>query len=278
MQLLFLDDSSRDGLIGLGGFAIDVQHCRGLSLALRDVKKRYGVPELVELKWSPPRDHFLRTKFTGKREDLNRDAIALLEAHEATVFTAIHVTAECHGPKTHGWDQERTRAWAFEEQLKFLSERFQRPYLEERDDIGLIICDEYHRHAAEGEIIRSLSSILNFGTQFGKLDRLIANPLTTASINSDHVQIADLVAGVVTGGLAGSAYAVDQMPGLFERFLLNPFTDDNLAACTYTKAVTGYGIKVFPATQRGLTKDLLEPYNKDHHVTRSGIIESSFGT
>ena len=277
MQILFLDDSARDGLIGMGGFALDAAQCRNFSLALRIVKKRHKVHTAVELKWSPPRDHFLRTEFAGKREDLNRDAISLLETHGATVFAAVHVTSECHGPKDYGWDHERTRAWAFEEQLKYLAERFQRPFLEGLDDIGLIICDEFHRRADEGEIIQNFSSILNSGTQFARLDRLVANPLTASSINSDHLQIADLVSGVVVGGLVGSSYAIDQMPGLFERFLLNPFTDETLVACTYTRAVTGYGIKVFPGSQADLTKELLEPYNSVHHVTMSGIVEGPFG-
>lgn len=278
MQILFLDDSARDRLIGLGGFAIDASQCREFSADLLAVKKRHGVPAEVELKWSPPRNHFLRTEFTGNRNDLCRDSVALLDAHKATVFVALHVTSECHGPKEHGWDQQRTRAWAFEEQLKYLSERFHRPYLEGLNDIGLIICDEYQRRGDEEEIIQSFSTVLNFGTQFENLDRLIANPLTTSSVNSPHVQVADLVTGIVVGGLVGSVYAIDQMPGLFRRFLLNPFEDENLVACSYTRAVTGYGIKVFPRSQDHLTSQLLEPFDSDHHVTREGIVDGLLDT
>jgi hypothetical protein len=78
--MLFLDDSfvRRTRFLGYGGYCVSGDVVRELDSALREVKSKHTVPGNVELKWSPAKDHFLRTKFTGIRENLYRDVLLAL--------------------------------------------------------------------------------------------------------------------------------------------------------------------------------------------------------
>ena len=104
MQCLMLDDSFqlREMTLGLGGFIIDQDQIRALTISLNRLKRRFGIPPDVELKWSPTRDHFLNTSFKGKRNELYRAVLELLAVHDAQTMVTIHVLRDCHGMSKHG--------------------------------------------------------------------------------------------------------------------------------------------------------------------------------
>lgn len=53
----------------------------------------------------------------------------------------------------HNWKLEKALRWAVREQLKYLSERFQKAYLEPEDEYGLIVSDSYASRRDEGSIL-----------------------------------------------------------------------------------------------------------------------------
>ena len=275
MHLLFLDDSHRrkDNLLGIGGYSIALDQAKALAKGLLGVKRKHGVPPDVEIKWSPPKNHWLKSHFAGKRAELYTDVLSLLGKHNATVFSVVHVLDECYGPVKHGWKKTRTLAWAARQQLKFVAERFHRPYLTRLDSAGFIVMDQFHSRTEEEEIIKTVSITLQFGSRFEKFERICLNPLTASSVNSPQIQVADVVAGVVVGALAGSAYAVDQFSELIPRFLFNP---PSTSVGTFSKAVSGYGLKVFPTSETSVGLNLLSRFDDEWWVSPDKIYEAPF--
>lgn len=55
MKILFLDDSylSKRKYIGSGGFCLNFQSVRPLADDLCDLKRKFRIPQDVEIKWSP---------------------------------------------------------------------------------------------------------------------------------------------------------------------------------------------------------------------------------
>lgn len=275
MHLLFLDDSHRrkENLLGIGGYSIALDQAKELAKGLSEVRRKHGVPPDVEIKWSPPKNHWLKSHFAGKRAELYTDVLSLLGKHNATVFSVVHVLDECYGPVKHGWKENRTLAWAARQQLKFVAERFHRPYLTRLDSAGFIVMDQFHSRTEEEEIIKTVSITLQFGSRFEKFERICLNPLTASSVNSPQIQVADVVAGVVVGALAGSAYAVDQFSELIPRFLFNA---PSSSVGTFSKAVSGYGLKVFPTSETSVALNLLSRFDDEWCVSPNEIFEAPF--
>jgi len=275
MHLLFLDDSHRrkEHLLGVGGYAIDLERAKPIAKGLTEVKRKHGVPQDVEIKWSPPKNHWLKKEFKGERAELYADVLALIIEQNATVFSVVHVLNECYGPTTHLWKEPRTLAWAAREQLKFVAERFHRPFLTGLNSSGFIVMDQFHSRSKEQEIIQTVSITLQFGSRFEKFDRICLNPLSASSINSPQIQVADIVAGVIVGALAKSPYALDQFPALIPQFLFNPPSE---SAGTFSESVSGYGLKVFPRSATHIGLNLLSTYDEDWWVSSEKIYEAPF--
>jgi hypothetical protein len=110
MKLLFLDDSYQkaSNYLGYGGFCTDSLSARGMTNDIIQLKKEFKIPPGVEIKWSPSKDHFLNTKFKGKRKDLYLAAIGILEKHGAKIMCAVHSLDDCY-PTMHGWEMAKTR-------------------------------------------------------------------------------------------------------------------------------------------------------------------------
>ena len=248
VKILYLDDSYRreERILGYGGYHVDGAAMRRIGDDVAALKNHYGIPPAVELKWAPPRDHFLRTRFTGRRHELYRDALAILERNGARVMCAVHFLNECYPLSLHGWTVDRTIRWAAKQQLKFLAERFQRPCLASGDDCGLIIVDEFGSREGQEALIEGFSLHMLLGTEYETLDRIGALPLTTSSKRSPHVQLADIVTGVIVAALAGSRYGVDLFEHVARCFLYNPHEGSQGFASLLSTAVLGYGLKVFP--------------------------------
>ncbi len=273
MKVLYLDDSYRkeDRILGYGGYHIDAAAMRRIGDEVAALKKRYDVPLAVELKWAPPRDHFLRTRFKGRRHDLYRDALAILERNGARVLCAVHFLNECYGLTLHSWTVDRAIRWAAKNQLKFLAERFQRPCLASGDDCGLIIVDEFGSREGQDALIEGCSLHMIMGTESETLDRIGGLPLTISSKRSPHVQLADVVAGAIVAALAGSRYGVDLFEHVARSFLYNPHEGSLGFASMVSTAVIGYGLKVFPTGCRARVKPLFADLDKRYIVTEAGI-------
>jgi hypothetical protein len=102
MKFLFLDDSyqKKSDYLGYGGFCIDGTNLRKMGDDIRALKKEFKIPESVEIKWSPPKKHFLRTRFKESRQDLYRAGVAILRSHDARIICAVHSLSECY-PRMH---------------------------------------------------------------------------------------------------------------------------------------------------------------------------------
>jgi hypothetical protein len=274
MKLLFLDDSyqKESKYLGYGGFCIDQAEVRGLAEDVYKLKMFFKIPESVEIKWSPPKDHFLRTKFKGKREDLYRKAIHLLQKHKTRIMCAVHSLDECYPISLHNWKKKEAFLWAAKEQLTYLAERFESIYLEAANDNGLIISDEYGQKEGEESIICNFSTDMIVGTKYHQLQRICMIPLMSLSKYTPHLQLADVVIGTVVSSLSGSPYGKVLFEDIAKIFVTNPNKGATSFGSTFSYAVLGYGLKLFPKKfQR--TNKLFEELGLDgkYLVTEKGL-------
>jgi len=249
MHILFLDDSynKQQKYLGHGGFCIQDSQIGQLTKEIEALKKSYGIPLDVELKWSPAPSHYLNTKFAGSRQRLYKDAIEILYNHNVNVICAIHSLKDCYAVKSYGWDSEQTRIWATKQQLKYISERFEKPYLSICGDCGLIIADEYGGGSErQSSITEQVSWDISSGTRYRQFEKLSIHPLTTISKYCPPLQLADLVIGIVVSSTAGSNYALRLFEKVAKLFLVDPFERSILFACTFSCAVLGFGLTLFP--------------------------------
>ena len=179
VQILFLDDSAtKDSWhVGYGGFCIDADALQALSTDLLEVKTRFGLPSGVEIKWSPDKTHYLRTKFVGVRHELYRAVIDVLGRHDARVICAVHALKECYGVALHGWDRNRATRWAVRQQLRFICERYERPYLTSLSCEGLIVCDEHDNKTEQHLAAQAFVADKALGTHYETLDHIVHLPL-----------------------------------------------------------------------------------------------------
>lgn len=251
MKALFLDDSylREQKFTGLGGFCLDARSIRALSDDFCELKRSYGIPQSVEIKWSPPPDHYLRKKFRGSRFMLYADVLSLLHKHKGTVLCAVHGLKYCYGVRIHSWKYERARRWAVAEQIKFLAERFQKTYLEPEDKYGLIVSDSYASREGEESIINTCMCQIQTGTFFQKLIRIALTPLMTDSKYCIPIQIADVIIGITVSYLCKGKYGIQLIDQLAPIFAFNPHLNANHFTSTYNASVLGIGLKLFPAQE-----------------------------
>lgn len=274
MKVLTLDDSFHKNarILGYGGFVVDEAELRNVELGVRAVKAKHGVPQDVELKWSPRPNHFLRSKaFEGKRPELYRDTLAILNDTEATVLCGVHYLEDCYGRKDHGWSVAKTKEWAAKKQLAYLAERFQRPVLSSSDGTGIIIADEYESRKGEQALIEYFRATMLEGTQFEQLDRIAVPVLTAPSTHSSHIQVADIVAGVVVGHLGGNPYAAEQFEPVALRCLRNPREGVTVFDSSLSEEVLGFGIKVFPGDSEPKATEQFSELDERYRVNQHGI-------
>jgi len=276
MKVLFLDDSflSTHNYQGYGGFCVDADKIRELSNELQALKKNKGIPWDVELKWSPPKNHYLRKKFKGSRQELYRDALRILRKFEARLFCVIHDLSKCYGMTMYGWTEDKTKLWAAKEQLKYLAERFQHTYLENEKAEGLIISDNYASRKGEKTILKQATEDLITGTFFQKLDRVSMVPLMADSKYCFPIQLADLVVGITVSFFAGGKYALELFPEIVELFAYNPYRDSISFASTFSASVVGVGIKLFPEELKKDVKHVLDDLDSKYLVTKENGIHA----
>jgi len=154
--MLFLDDCFRNDkkYLGHGGFCIDGKNVHALCDDILAIKDNFGIPPLVEIKWSPGRKHFLRCSFKGERKKLYKEVLNLLFKYDTSIFCAVHGLNDCYGVRLYNWDLDRSMLWATKQQFKFIFERFESPYLETRNDYGLVVADRYSSHKGEASLLK----------------------------------------------------------------------------------------------------------------------------
>jgi len=258
MRVLFLDDSlaKQERYLGYGGFCVDDRLIRELDEALDEVKERHGVPRRVELKWSPPPRHFLRTKFKGVRQDLYRDVIDTLATHQARVLCAVHSLSDCYGVQLYDWSVERTTLWAAKQQLQFLAERFEANDLEVYHEEGLIISDRYGDRGGEDDLIRDFSFTMIVGTGYSDFERIALPPLMADSQHFNLIQAADVVTGVIVSTLGGSHYGAELFEDVARLFVTDPHHGAAAFGCMFSVGVLGYGLKLFPRRRQALRPEV----------------------
>jgi hypothetical protein len=273
VKILYVDDSFRkeERILGYGGYCVDSAAMRRIGDEVTALKVKYQIPPSVELKWAPPPDHFLRTRFSGIRRDLYRDALSILERNGARVMCSVHFLNDCYGVSLHGWSMDRAIRWAARQQLKFLAERFQRPCLAEGDDCGLIIMDEFGSRESRDAVLDGFSLDLVLGTGYVTLDRIGALPLVTSSKRSPHVQLADITTGILVGALAGSRYGIELFEQVARLFLFNPHEGSTDFSSLLSAAVLGFGLKVFPTHWRTQVTSLFADVDRRYIVSKDGI-------
>lgn len=274
MKLLFLDDSfSRESwFCGYGGFCIDSAVLRSVTTDLVEVKSQFGIPPWVELKWSPGPDHYLRTRFRGVRHELYRAAIRILDRRDARVICAVHALRECYGVSLHGWGRARAAQWAAKQQLRFIAERFDRPYLQSQSEDGMIICDQFGTRDEDSIVAGQFSADMLFGTEYSKMEHIVHVALMTESKHSPAVQLADIIVGVVTSALAGGKYGLALFDEIAPRFLWNPHERAIDFTSTLSSAVIGFGLKVFPKSVERRAQMLFRSVDPAYVVTKkSGV-------
>jgi len=271
MKVLFLDDSfnAEKNYQGYGGFCIDADNIHQLSDEIQALKRRKRIPWDVELKWSPSRNHYLRNKYKGSRNDLYREALAILRQNKAQLFCAIHDLKQCYGVTEHGWNKNEARLWATKEQLKYLTERFQRTILKNQQMYGLIISDNYASRRGEKAIVKQATADIVRGTIFQKFDYVSLVPLMADSKYCFPIQLADLVTGITVAFFAKGKYGLELFPDIVDLFAYNPHQRSISFSSIYSESVIGVGIKLFPRELKREVKDLLDDLDKKYLVAIS---------
>ncbi len=122
------------------------------------------------------------------------------------------------------------------EALDYLLERTEM-YLERKDKLGLIVADRPGGgRKQENELLESVLSTIEVGTDFVQLERIPLNILTTPSHLICHLQIADLVVGIATSMVAGAKDYAEPLFPLIKKMLIRN-------AMGY---IGGAGLKLFP--------------------------------
>jgi len=272
VQILFLDDSAtkESWHVGYGGFCIDADALPALTSDVQDLKKRFGLPSGVEIKWSPDKSHYLRAKFTGVRHDLYKAVVQLLGKHNARVICAVHALKECYGVALHGWSRNRATQWAVRQQLRFIAERYERPYLASMPQSGIIVCDEGDSKTEEHMAAQQFSFDMVFGTDYENFDHIAHLPLIGISTFSAPLQIADVVVGAVTSAVGGGRYGVALFDEVARHFLWNPHLGSTGFSSLVSAAVVGFGLKVFPASQDGRARGLFKELDAHFILSETG--------
>lgn len=251
MRVLFLDDSyqkfNQNKYLGYGGYWLEADRIKPLTKGISDLKKGYGIPSDVDLKWSPDPNHYLRTKFRGKRHSLYADSIALLRENNAGVLCAVHHLDSCYGVRLYNWDFKRTRLWATKQQCKFIAERFETVCLSESNQIGFIIADHYSDFEGETSLIKDIGIDFETGTTYCNFDGLCIPPLTATPQHCSPLQLADVVVGIIVSALTENRYGLALFEDVAKMFVLDPHKSATSFASTFSAGALGWGLKLFPS-------------------------------
>lgn len=186
MRLLYLDESGQAGrpdLFAVGGFCVEDREWRELADRWRAVLARHAADRLGEIKWA----HLRRGRVPWTVGD---DLYRMLGAAPVTAFVTVFDGAR--GPALEpAWFATPDAVYA--NAVMLVLERFHR-YLEEVDDVGLVVVDE--RDPAKDRILRdTFDRFVAEGSPYVTFSRLVEGVLLEPSDRSIGLQIADQVVG-----------------------------------------------------------------------------------
>jgi hypothetical protein len=215
MWLVLTDDSeqlnpSRPGLghlVGLGAVLFPDETVALYSDRIKSARVELGVPATAEIKWSPKGGSWFKTE-EGKsvRAELQRRMI------EAAVEAGVKSVSVVWARGRVEWEGSRVRATV----LGFLYDKVSN-FLKNQDPPGrgVLIADEPGGNSAEQHAwLAETLPLTTEGTKFNAPTQIVLPILMAPSHHVPQLQLADLVAGVTVGAIAGSPYATSLMPDL----------------------------------------------------------------
>ncbi|WP_284228869.1 DUF3800 domain-containing protein [Arenivirga flava] len=236
MHVVFVDDSKQKGrreamgnLITLGAVAFAEDKVRPFAEAFNARLDEFDVPREVELKWSPDSktDWFRKNKKTSIIAPLREAILADALAHGCRVVAAVW-DDELAGL---GMRNQTAEQWV----IRFLFERVEM-MLQNEGHRGILVFDKPGGdHRAEDAWLGETADLTSIGTEFVKSEAIVIPVLTAPSHRHPHLQLADLVTGVVTAALAGSKY------GMALANMVTPMFHRN-----YYGGIGGAGLKLYP--------------------------------
>jgi hypothetical protein len=252
MKFLFLDDSKQKvkdkawEYVGYGGYCIDSSNVNKLENDFYCIRKKYHIPRDIELKWSPNKRHYLNREFTGNRNALFEEIMDLCKKYRVRIVCAVYDMNEVFGIIPKKWSMGKKYLWAANEQIKFLIQRFEDPYLRDNDDIGIIIADHYGDKKGEQNLINQSKIYIDQGKRNQQFNRICLSPLTASSKDLPFIQIADLVIGITVGSLAYNQYALKLFEKISRFFLNEPVNKQSTSSASVAESILGYGLKLYP--------------------------------
>ena len=234
-MILYVDESGDPSaeVFGLGGVAIAEDRYHELRSRWIEIASDNGRDPKVEIKWS---------RVKGNGQLALRLADALVQC-EVTAFAVLLRPRDGRKLTPELFGGEDTYATA----LMFLAERFQR-HLAARGERGMIVID--HRNPKQDERLRRFfGRLVERGTPFSTLDRIIDPILLAPSDDTIGIQAADLVIGPLlalsrTDAAARRSPRIELARALHERML------PCFARHPDTNELDGVGIKRYPDASR----------------------------
>jgi hypothetical protein len=244
MELIFADESGKDStratFVIVASVCFNEEWLSPLETHIRDVKRRYGIPQGYELHWLhrtyKPRLVAERglpeRRLTAEQHaELRRDFLSFLNESEATVVVAAYA---------HDLGRQ-TVMWRIGTCLESLAERAQM-HLQDlgrqqgRRVLGLLVADEPGSRDETAEIAERLRSLHRNGSLFIEtFDTLVMNSFLYPSDLVPGLQLADFVAGAADWALNRGYEDWWQV--------LSPHVRRKRGTTT---RMLGYGLKIWP--------------------------------
>jgi hypothetical protein len=259
MEMFFADESAqrtcrRGGMgpvFGVGGVLVEESGIQPLAKALDDIAIEFGIPKGEELKWSPAKKSWIRENLTVERTNCYRQVLEAAANHRAKVIVVCDDTARTvHDPDA-----------AFQICLTYLIERLNMN-LEDRDSRALIVVDRPGGgKTEEDKFLSYFLRTVQEGAEYVLPNRLMLNVLTAPSDMVRHLQLADIITGVVTAMVAGNdTYAATLFPYIKPLFIMNR-----------AGGIAGTGLKIVPdSTRRDSLVNLYHWVLGDNFLHKSG--------
>ncbi len=253
MHLFFADDSSTTGkrehmkkLVAFGGVLIPMDKVKSHCDSLEEIIVQAGVPKSTEIKWSLPRDNWIRDNLKGEaRKKLYTDLLDCTVVHDGQAVVIV-------------WDVCRTsedERSAFRRCVDFAFERVS-VHLAKKNSQCLVIADRAGSHSDDDQFLADFIERVENGTEFVNSGQVLLNVLTTHSHLIRQLQIADIITAVSTSMVAGN---IEYAEPVFQ--CIKPLLMQNNGG-----TIGGTGLKVYP-------KELTNLYHwviGEHVYTKGG--------
>lgn len=233
MYFFFADDSSHEGkregmgkLVAFGGILIHYERLKSHCEAIEQILIDAGVPPGTELKWSPPRDNWIRNNLQGDtRTALYTDVLKCTSQHDGKAVVVVLDTGRT----------SENESEAFDKCVDFVFERVSM-HLEKKNSHCVIIADRAKSQTDDNRFLTEFLTRIEQGTRYVNSGRVLLNVLTTHSHLIRQLQIADIVTSATTSMVAGNTQYADSV---FEQ--IKPLLMKN-----NSHMIGGTGLKVYP--------------------------------